>query len=85
MKKTRVKENPFYAKDTKIIETCSKTNEPTFSLRAQDSAALPTLLYYKKLINRIGANTSFVDDVDRTVKRFEEFSVNNVRKMKVPD
>ena len=37
MKKTRVKENPFYAKDTKIIETCSKTNEPTFSLRDRKS------------------------------------------------
>lgn len=79
------KNNKTSSKDQRIIETCSKTGEPTFCLRAQDACALPTLLAYKELAKGIKAEPKFIQELDNIINRFQKFSVNKIEKIKTPD
>jgi hypothetical protein len=56
-------------------------NEPVFVLRAQDSFALPTIIYYKMLVSGLGRlEDKMVSGLSRTIYGFSKWA-----ERKLPD
>jgi hypothetical protein len=60
-------------------------DEPIFILRAQDKAALPTLIDYEDEADHKGASDEFYNSLEPIYEDFRKWQADNPDKVKVPD
>jgi len=75
------------AKDQKIIDECSGTDEPIFVFRAKDKLSLKILLYYRL---QCGDREKFISKdhvagIKHRIVDFEIWQTNNPDKTSLPD
>ena len=72
-------------KDRKIIEHAEKTGTPIFVLTAKDAASIQTLKDYRQHCKSIGSPESHTDGVTIRIFEFQDWELENKKKVKIPD
>lgn len=60
-------------------------DEPVFVLRAQDAAAVQTIMYYRASAEAHGADAELVEGVSRAVNDITRWQFAHPGRVKVPD
>lgn len=72
-------------KNTDGEELWPDPDEPVFIIRAKDRSSIAAIMCYAVGARALGADQSFIDDINASVRRFDAWQKANRSQTKVPD